>query len=230
MQKSVLAGFLAHHGTFRATVPSELTDSREACSVIVVGQAVKSVQWADDATVASMMRDAELYEVGRRDEAGTAVHLYGQNAPHSSHRENTVLMFRPNSHQTGHGAAWITLEDGVDGIEMRDALLRHIKPFVDRHGVMRIRVDGPIRHGSPLDPAQREMVAFYGPRRPYDVQAVVFTNTGAFGSDRDNAAAGAASAVRTTSHGVSVTCNGGPDMQAELRRRAREVADSLRPA
>jgi hypothetical protein len=137
-------------------------------------------------------------------------------------------MFLPSRDSDGFGYLWVTLEV-TDGDGLVDTFVAHLTPYMDGYGLPRIRVDGPITLGSPLDVAERETVSFYAPFQPFNAQAVTFTKTGALGTDRSALDTESPSVTLATPLGVSVSCQGGQQVRASLQSRTASVAGTLRP-
>lgn len=218
-------GFLSGGPTYGVTIPDGIAVSQEACSTLRVGGAFKSLQWADESAGAAMIESAGLHETGRRSSQAGNVTIYRQDV--LGELDHTVLMFEPYASSIGFGRLWITLEADEDALV--DTLVEHVSPYQDEHGVARVRVNGPVVLGNPLNPAERDIVSFFGPSVLYNVQVVQFANTGALGSDRGlNANDDTPSVTVATDYGVSITCQGGAPAAPALEARADAVATSFR--
>lgn len=219
-----MIGFLSGGPAYSVTVPDEIAGSQEACSTVRAGGVFKSLQWADETAGAKMIEQAGLYENGSRTSAAANVTVYGQDAP--GELEHIILMFSPTTPTIAFGRLWLTLE--ADEEQLVDTFVEHLAPYQDRYGIARVRVNGPVMLGSPLNPIERDIVSFFGPPIPYNVQALQFSNTGTLGTDRGLFTDGTSSATVATPFGVSVTCQGGDAARSGLQARADAVATSLR--
>jgi hypothetical protein len=221
---TITTGFLTDASVISATLPSGYDSRREATSAVVLPDGgCRSVLWTDHAAGEAMASAAALTKQAEHQSAGATVTEYAENDPLSGAFFTTVLRFQPTGvSERQFGWMWLTMDPKFDTSATRDLLVGTITPTLDSAGVARFRIAAPLRLGSPLDPAQRDLVAFFAESQNGETPAVRMWNTGALAAD--SAPAGAGPTVGTAD-GVSVQCDGASPSGAASRAQA--VASSL---
>jgi|HubBroStandDraft_6_1064221.scaffolds.fasta_scaffold242509_2 hypothetical protein len=203
---AITTGFLADTSIISVTLPTGYAVRREACSTVLLpGGGGRVVQWADRASGDAMAAGAGLQTQGQHATAAAMVTEYRQNDPFTGDYFTTVLRFQPETDTGAFGWMWLTLDPQFDASDTRDLVISAITPLMDRAGLPRFRISAPLRAGSPLDPGQRDMIAFFAAPVAGSLPAVRLWNTGALSSDGPPVAGNSWTAG--TPGGVSVQCD-----------------------
>jgi hypothetical protein len=222
---ALTTGFLSDTSTISLTLPAGFNATTEASSAVVLPNGgCRSVLWTDRGSGQAMAASANLTERAQHSAAGGSVTEYAQPDPFTGQFFTTVLRFRPTGAGEGYGWMWLTLDPDFDDTDTRDLLVSAITPTVDANGLPRFRIAPPLRLGSPLDPAQRDMIAFFAPSGHNVAMALRLWNTGALSSDNTAPTPGAATVGTAT--GVSVQSDG--TSTSDAQSRAQLVANTLR--
>jgi hypothetical protein len=222
-------GFLASGTSFTADVPDRFGSSSESVtSVGIGGVGYKSVIRAPSDYKEQLIADAHLDRQHSREQDGVVVTSFGANNHATGALEHRVLIFEAAAGRRDFGIVWITFEEATDGPEMRDAVLKGLSPRVDDLGVPRLDLSGALRLAPPIQPINREMVSFMAHGGAGIVDAVRFTNAGAFATSDGLVRRGTSTFTVGTAGGVVVSCDGDQANEAQLSSEASAIADSVR--